>query len=215
LDGSTRPSNCIAAHALLTESPRVAAYITRLTIFLPSKDTIPEEVEEVESLVQILSRLANVRRCILEGDIEIDWQDLAPSLSSVIPDFLARQPLHELHVLDIKMMPLPVFSRLLRAAPMIFLLWVSIAEGDDDDSAVSPGEPRSAHTLRRLGLKQGTKNLCEVLTRPQLASETAALRDLEIISDGMATVHSHSLIRSAANTLERIRFFWPGASLFA
>ncbi|KAJ7870671.1 hypothetical protein B0H13DRAFT_2350296 [Mycena leptocephala] len=59
LDGSTRPSNCIAAHALLTESPRVAAYITRLTIFLPSKDTIAEEVEEVESLVQILSRLTN------------------------------------------------------------------------------------------------------------------------------------------------------------
>ncbi|KAJ7238816.1 hypothetical protein B0H12DRAFT_1075147 [Mycena haematopus] len=87
---------CAALCQLLTESPHITSYVTRLTIrTLRTAMTSPH----IESFRQILAKLQNVRRCSLDGL----WYHRCIYVSpSVLWHFLTTVP--SLHLLSVKMM---------------------------------------------------------------------------------------------------------------
>ncbi|KAJ6571473.1 hypothetical protein B0H19DRAFT_1130051 [Mycena capillaripes] len=199
-------TSCRAVSIFLQESPHIAAYITCLKIYLSIAAT---SSEERESLLNILRLLPNVRRCIVDGDsARYLWSDLTEQIVSVLLDFLARQPLRDLHVLALLRVPLPAFFHLLRAAPTIYFFDVSIAGDPGDLPALPPPHPSS---MTRLGLAVRCQTICKLLARPQLAFYTAALRHLEVRLDN-SYVHGRALICSSAHTLSRLHFNCRAAS---
>ncbi|KAJ6598605.1 hypothetical protein B0H10DRAFT_2196695 [Mycena sp. CBHHK59/15] len=109
--------NYSAARTLLHQSPHLASYFTTLVISLPPTG---RALEEVESLQEVLGKLANVRRCILSGNADFyPWDALPPVLASAILEFLRRQTLSDLHITTLHNLPIAVFTTLLRAAPTL------------------------------------------------------------------------------------------------
>jgi hypothetical protein len=199
------PTNYRAFSIFLEESPHVATYIICLHVHLPSSRSTSEEDE---FFIQVLSRPANVRRCIVHGDLIYDWTRLTPRMVSAVLGFLAQQPLRELRVLDLGHIPLLAFSRLLSAAPTVSFHRASVTESLEDISAVFPPD---VSFLTRLGACRG---VCKVLARPQFAAYTATLRHLEIqiTSGDDRYAHVLSIICSAAHTLTDLQFACEGAS---
>ncbi|KAJ6558082.1 hypothetical protein B0H19DRAFT_128220 [Mycena capillaripes] len=188
--------------AFLEDSPHIATYITRLTINLPPRVVHPNSVIHWE----VLRLLSNVRRCILSGN-NYGWndRDRAVTLPSPVLEFLARQPLRELHVMSVENIPLSSFCRLLNVAPTVFFLRVSISEESlGDFSAVNP--PQAGPTVTELRLKENTQTICEVLARPQFAFYIAALHHLEISVDLKGYARANALLHTVAHTLQRVQF---------
>ncbi|KAJ7509473.1 hypothetical protein B0H11DRAFT_1959755 [Mycena galericulata] len=178
--------------------PHVAAYITRLTIRLPSN------ASDVQNLRQALGKLTTVRRCIVEIDPILPWSDHPPELTSVLLDFFACQHLRELHLHGGDKIPRNTFLQFLLAAPGVFFLYCSV-DPKLRDPLVPP--PLCLSGLQRLSLGQNTDSIGAFLTRPQLQPLTAALRVLSIRDNYKANAR---LIFNCTRTLEHICFNGTG-----
>ncbi|KAJ7144518.1 hypothetical protein C8R44DRAFT_865429 [Mycena epipterygia] len=182
-----------AACTLLSESSQIAAYITNLNLWLQAEDEA-----EVNSLRQVLAKLGNVRRCIVDGG---QAAESAQHLPTVV-EFVSRQVLRELHVhaLDI---PPALVLRFVTAAPVVSFFFVNVLATDEAPLLV----PSSSHTLHKLLLEADSQDICDVLAHPQCTSYTTQLRCLSIRA---YYPHAISIIQSAATTLQNIRLDCAG-----
>ncbi|KAJ7144549.1 hypothetical protein C8R44DRAFT_846292 [Mycena epipterygia] len=182
-----------AACALLSESPRIAAYITNLNLW-----PITEDAEEVYSMQQVLGKLVNVRRCIVDGGLA---DESAQNLPTVL-DFVSRQVLRELHVhaLDI---PPAVVLRFVTAAPVVSFFYVNVLATDEASLLLCP----PANTLDKLFLEADSEGVCDVLAHPQCTSYTTQLRCLSVKA---YYPQASTIIQSAARTLQNIRLDCAG-----
>ncbi|KAF7360300.1 hypothetical protein MVEN_00759500 [Mycena venus] len=193
------------AHAckLLTESLHIAGYVTRLTIKLGSLRNVLASAD-VETFVQILDKLQNVRRCTVDGMWYKSTFSNFSERSRIPPfllDFFLRQPLQELHLRLIDVDP-AVLWRVLALAPTLHLRTVIMDERIDvlSTAAVPPPSP----SLDSLHLMNGT--IGQFLAHPQNVSCVASLRHLLVESyDNWAG----PMIEAASHTLEHIQFDTP------
>ncbi|KAJ7657196.1 hypothetical protein DFH06DRAFT_1131719 [Mycena polygramma] len=164
---------------------------------------VPQEL--VNQIVgEVLNQLANLRICGLAGG-PVHWEREA------ILDFVMRQPLEDIYIDNVSEIPLPVFLRLLRAAPNLFFAFVDLSEYDS--AQLSDAPTAQEPTIQRLSMRYISDEIYKVLALPQLASHTAALRDLEFVSPQLGDmVPSHTLISNAADTLERVAARFSDAS---
>ncbi|KAJ7309123.1 hypothetical protein DFH08DRAFT_899608 [Mycena albidolilacea] len=184
---------------LLTESPHVAEYVTRLNFrlrtLLPSSD---------RSFRQTLAPLQNVRECFLDGS---GYTYGAPRSRTRIPpgvlDFLGRQQLRDLRLKFIKI-SVTVLLYFVKVIPTLYFDFVEIDNEADiasDPTVLSPFPRKSALTsLSCIG-----KDVGQFLARAQNISCVAALRHLSISSrddDGWVG----ALIEAASRTLETVEF---------
>lgn len=196
-----------AALTLLTESPHVARYVTRLSVrLLPG---IPYH----QILGDVLSKLTRVRRCTIGGQkLLCRWND--PRLSSVIPvvvDFIQRQDLVELQLLLLDLTP-STLARLVSIAPAISLKYVHLehksfmAGASIDSMGETIRIPSRTQQLQLLFLSD-TNQIRNALSQPIFASCTENVRKL-----GLPVVEGYeSTITAAARGLEHIRFERVGA----
>ncbi|KAF8190618.1 hypothetical protein K438DRAFT_1831376, partial [Mycena galopus ATCC 62051] len=196
--------NYAAVHLFLCESPHVAEYITKLALWLSTANT-PNP--EVESFLQILGQLRNVKWCpiITMGQFNYesyDWTHLEARVASAVLEFLPRQPLRELVLRSIPNIPTSAFLSLLRTAPKISIEFVSCSGDPNNSPAMTP------HTsaLTSLSIRTRPDSILALLTRPQHLCHTKHLRELELSVKGIEYVHSHALLCSAAQQLESIIF---------
>lgn len=198
--------NDTAICKLLTESPHVAEYVTRLKFrlrtLLPSSDT---------SFRQTLAPLQNVRRCFLDGS---GYRYRASRSRTRIPpgvlDFLGRQQLHDLCLKFIKI-PATVLLHFVKVIPTLYFDFVEIEIGADiasDPTVLSPFAGKSALTsLSCIG-----KDVGQFLARAQNISCVATLRHLSVSSRDDGWVGA--LIEAASHTLETIEFDCSRPSIY-
>ncbi|KAF8190610.1 hypothetical protein K438DRAFT_1970910 [Mycena galopus ATCC 62051] len=193
--------NYTTVHLFLCESPHVAEYITKLALRLPTANT-PNS--EVESFLQILGQLRNVKWCpiITMGQFNYDWTDLEARVASAVLEFLSRQPLRELALHSIPNIPTSAFLSLLTTAPKISMVFVSCWGDQNNSPAMTPHRS----TLTSLSIRTQPGSVLALLTRPQHLCHTKHLRELELSVKGIEYVHSHALLCSAAQQLESIIF---------
>ncbi|KAJ6566777.1 hypothetical protein B0H19DRAFT_713859 [Mycena capillaripes] len=200
-----------AARVFLQESPNVGwCYITRLVIRMPNEIASAD----VEDILQILTLLRNVRLCRLDGRYpHVNWKSkLDHRFSTAIPDFLASQPLRELHVNSVSEIPAMVFFRLLRAAPSIFFTCVWVARPEENELSIVP--VTTASTIKRLSFTHGCDSAYTLLALPQFAFHSSALQELEtaVPFRDVEPVYGHAMISYAAHTLERLKVRIDGQS---
>ncbi|KAJ7857560.1 hypothetical protein B0H13DRAFT_1158878 [Mycena leptocephala] len=191
-------SNFGRVHALLEESPHIAAYITHLTIRL-RWDT---PAADIQSLQQILGKLENVRRCTIGGMsflFSLGYYH-SPTFQSVLLDFLAHQPLRELYVQFTNAPPAIILRLFTIAPPMLFFSSVGVKAESEDPML---GAQKNAPKIDHLVLGQSTRKVHQLLTRPQLESYTQGLRRLSIFPHHDP---SNKLLFRTAETLQYINF---------
>lgn len=200
VDRVGRP-NYAAVRFFLYESPHVAEYITKLALWLPTANT-PNS--EVESFLQILGQLGNVKWCpiVTMAQFYYDWTDLDARVASAVLEFFPRQPLREITLNSIPNIPTSAFLSLLTTAPKISMVFVSCAADPNDSPAMTPRTP----TLTSLSIRTQPDSILALLARPQHLFHTKHLRQLELSVTDIEYVHSHALLRSAAQQLESIIF---------
>ncbi|KAJ7463325.1 hypothetical protein FB451DRAFT_1266144 [Mycena latifolia] len=187
--------NYAATKRFLEDSPHIAGYITRLAIEIPQQHT------DIETLQQVLNRLVNVRRCILDGVSDIfHWDELPPAFASDLLDFLQRQPLRELHVTVIKRLPVSALCRLVMAAPILSFFFVYLNLGDVLPYAAAPYASAREHLI----LESESEDICTVMARPESIVGVASLRRLSIPPH---YVHAEPLIHAAASALQHLRLY--------
>ncbi|KAJ6558081.1 hypothetical protein B0H19DRAFT_128228 [Mycena capillaripes] len=157
------------------EESHVAPYITRFTIYLPAH-TVPQE-----SFTQVLRLLPNVRRCILSGDSQARDGRKA-YLPFPVLDFLARQPLRDLHVMNITDLPLTWFCHLLGFAPTVYFYEVFISE-------------ESQRSLSGYSAPCLCSNTIEARTRFLWHMGGAGSSSVRILYNGLAALGNHCKIR--------------------
>ncbi|KAF7347161.1 hypothetical protein MVEN_01470600 [Mycena venus] len=195
----TLPQNLKEAHTCLEESPHVASYITLLIVRLPP-------ASDIASLQQILqvATLMNVRKCVLHrmhDGFRASYH--TPALTATLLDFLARQPLHELHLSIATVVPPTVVLRLLSMAPCISFYRVSV-EKDGGTSLDTFRSPPNTPKLEDLVVETGADDVHKLLALPQSKSCTSTLRRFSVYSLDYLNP-SVQLICAAASTLEHIQ----------
>ncbi|KAJ7453759.1 hypothetical protein FB451DRAFT_1280741 [Mycena latifolia] len=179
---------------LLEDSPHIAEYITRLTIELSQLH------EHIQSLQQVLSKLGNVRRCIVGGGSDdFQWEDLPPSFASALLEFLQRQPLRELYVNNIEGLPASVVGQLVGAVAVLSFYFVELYRQDEIPSQAAP----KVFAVEHLILGGGSEDICAMMLRPEFVVGVASLRSLSIPPDDF--YNAGALIRAASGTLQYLR----------
>ncbi|KAJ7469248.1 hypothetical protein FB451DRAFT_1256193 [Mycena latifolia] len=199
---STGGKNYTKARGLLEDSPHIAGYITRLKIQIPRRD------DDIESLQQVLHKLVNVRRCILDGVLDdFVWDDITPPFASSLLNFIERQPLHELHLDGIEELPMAVFLRLVAAAPILSFYFVSV-KADEDLLPISPHPLAIEHLI----LATRSEDICTIFACPDSRLDVMSLRRLSIMAH---YTHAEAFIRGASLTLQSLRLYCdvPGKPL--
>ncbi|KAJ6619722.1 hypothetical protein B0H10DRAFT_1142934 [Mycena sp. CBHHK59/15] len=200
------PGYGAALCALLKDSPHVTKYISRLVIYTPPSyhsRSAERSAEELPNIGVALSKLVNVRRCIIHGSL-FYWEQLTPEFSSTFLDFIARQALRELHVISIQDIPLPAFVRLITAAPLLSFSLVSIKDSVEHPPTIVPA---NGSAIDKLILDTNALSVSDYLVRPEFTPYTATLRHLGTISND---VNNNKLIFSSARTLQHLRLYFPG-----
>ncbi|KAF7340959.1 hypothetical protein MSAN_02081200 [Mycena sanguinolenta] len=147
----------------LEDSPHVAPYIINLDLlFGPST---PDTA--LDLLQRIFSRLTNVRRCRIIGQL--------PSRFCLPP----HQPLRELDLKGLRASPAVLFHLLLTGPPLHTLScsFVYLTERADD---LPVGLLQNAPKIENLELKDHTSGLYELLLHPQLKPYTSTMRGLSM-----------------------------------
>ncbi|KAF7347175.1 hypothetical protein MVEN_01472100 [Mycena venus] len=174
----TLHSNLKEAHTFLKESPHVASYITVLSLWLAWN----RPASYIASLQQILqvATLVNVRKCVLAdmGDI---FRASYHTPASTLLDFLAHQPLRELHLSKATAVPPAVILRLLSTAPHVSFISVSV-EKDSRTSLDTFRSPPNAPKVEGLDVRHDAEDVYELLALPQFKSCISALRRLFVNS---------------------------------
>ncbi|KAJ7607274.1 hypothetical protein DFH06DRAFT_1347540 [Mycena polygramma] len=183
-----RQGSCSAARCtFLEETPRIASYITRLTINLPEAN----HNNDFENFLRVLSVLTRVRTCILGGSGFAWYSHLSRPLSVAIVKFLAHQPLHQLHAQSLYDLPTP-----------------------EEPAFVPPPLPRSFNIQLIRFTK--SDSIVKLLAYPKPAFHIAALRELHLTLPYVwVEFHGYALITSAAPTLEYITISVKGPSVYS
>ncbi|KAJ7463326.1 hypothetical protein FB451DRAFT_1562323 [Mycena latifolia] len=188
------PTNYGAASTLLAESPHIAGYIIRLTI------EIPEVREDIESIQQVIGKLANVCRCIVKGVDKLNLNELPPAFTSTLLDFIHRQPLWQLHLRFIKELSVAVFLQLVVAAPVLSFDYVFLQSGED----LSSPTPTHPFAIDNLILTRHCEDICIIMARPECTVGISSLRRLSIPPH---YAPAETLICSASRTLRILRLY--------
>jgi hypothetical protein len=176
LSSITLDQNLKESYTFLEESPHVASYTTLLSI----RHTWNPPVSHITSLQQILQvgTLLNVRKCVLSSMGHVFRASYhTPAFTSTLLDFLARQPLRELHLLIATAVPPTVVLRLLSTAPRISFFRVSV-EKDGGTSSDTSRSPPNVPKVEDLVVESGTDDIYQLLALPQFKLCTSALRRL-------------------------------------
>ncbi|KAJ7474999.1 hypothetical protein FB451DRAFT_1247243 [Mycena latifolia] len=187
--------NYSAVCALLAESPYISAYITQLKVELPPGPPVKIDAQDIESLQEVLGKLANVQRCIVEGggrlgDGPTEWERRQVYLPALLG----------LHVHGVDAIPLGVFLRFMTAAPLLAFRNVSMDVESHKLPAISTVHGPPVH---RLVLDMGSGPITELLALPQFSSHTANVRGLSIFP---YFDRGSRLVSSVAHTLEHVHF---------
>ncbi|KAJ7493965.1 hypothetical protein FB451DRAFT_1215771 [Mycena latifolia] len=182
-----------AACTRLTESPHLAAYITRCYIKLDA----PESRPPLSNLRELLGKLTNVRRFSLRGDPGPQgWDDLAP----ILIDFFERQRLLEVHLRFVQRLPPPVLASVVSSVQAVSFWSVQM---DRAHNGPLPPFQHAVSSMEQLRISGPSRTVCDVLSRPECAVYMANLKKLVL----RPHLVSHSAIISAANRrLEHLRF---------
>ncbi|KAJ7360853.1 hypothetical protein DFH08DRAFT_360325 [Mycena albidolilacea] len=170
----TLKTNVKETHILLEESPHFASYITRLVIERDAT-SIKSQYRSVE---QVLSKLTNVRYCIMMGTFASQQN---PTFTSTLLDFLAREPLRELTVISGDAVPPAIILHLITAAPIITFALASLRKDPImlSDENTGPQPPRVEDLSYQWNGKLYGRAL-RLLAQPQFKSYTSTLRRLFI-----------------------------------
>ncbi|KAJ6457359.1 hypothetical protein C8R45DRAFT_1221929 [Mycena sanguinolenta] len=180
-------ANAQAAHRLLMQSPHIAIYVKRLSITLEGMDVDGDNLEQ--SLQQILDRLVNVRQCNTS-------LRFLRHISTSLFDFLARQPLHKLNIIESNGVPPAAILRLLTTAPVVSFIDVFV-----EKEPFPLDNPEYNPQVEELLIGTVNPKFYEPLAHPPLAS---TLRHLSILETYGAwpTVQIPQFMSIAAPTLE-------------
>ncbi|KAJ6457258.1 hypothetical protein C8R45DRAFT_943224 [Mycena sanguinolenta] len=178
------------AYVFLDESPHIASYITRLRMTLERAHS--EDDSQRQSLQQILSKLVNVRQCVLSFYFS--------HIPTFLFEFLERQPLRELNIDPTYGLSPASILRLLTVAPVVSFTDLFT---DREDPGLSLDIPRSTPRVEELIFEDADAECFELLAHPQLKLATT-LRRLSILDACYAwpAVHGPKFISIAAPTLE-------------
>ncbi|KAJ7731231.1 hypothetical protein B0H16DRAFT_204744 [Mycena metata] len=205
----TKPRRVTAACSLVTESPRIAAYITCLTILGLS------ELADVETFLRIFTSITNVRRCLIGGMSSMFFGHLRGTpLWPPLLNFLSNQPLHELRVVRVTPLSPTVALQLLAIAPVVSFRSVYVLNGegssttDQDIDDPMPDLQQKLSRLRNLILENGTSDICD------LAVLEAGTRNRGLLRLSFACLEDprSRLVFAYANTLQHISFDTRGSN---
>ncbi|KAJ6457358.1 hypothetical protein C8R45DRAFT_1033470 [Mycena sanguinolenta] len=171
LSSLTLKENAQEAHSLLEESPRVASYVTRLSIRTLFHGIPDPNLQQ--SFQQVFAKLKNVRQCIMSGTFSTEHR--TPFISALV-EFLLRQPLRELNVLYWEGVPPTTALRLLTAAPMVSFFSVYV----NRDPLLSSDPLQLTPKLEELFVGYGARGIYELLAQPQFKHCTSTLRRLSV-----------------------------------
>ncbi|KAF7365067.1 hypothetical protein MVEN_00377900 [Mycena venus] len=191
--GSAKP-DFSGARTLLDESRHIAAYIICLCIEV-DWNTSPANIA---SLQHIFGKLVNVRKCVIDeltGVFDAGYH--TPTSPSVLLDFLERQPLRELVVWSVDMIPPALILRMLTTAPIISFFDVHV--GEDTISSSPSQNPSKVEDL----LLENNPRIYTLLSQLQLKLYTQTLRRLSFRT---LCDPDSKLIFATADTLEYVRF---------
>ncbi|KAJ6470414.1 hypothetical protein C8R45DRAFT_1218279 [Mycena sanguinolenta] len=186
-------------HQLLTESPHIADYVTRLSIpILPA-------VMEFQSFPRILAKLQNVRECTM-GERTRESQRF--TIPPFVLDFLARPSLREVHLsgFQITTSELRHFLTTLSSLHLSFV----VIKGGADPSFMHGSVGPAAAVLGSLSLGIGVGEIGEFLVQPANISCLAAVRRLSLYSAGDISTGSSGdrwtrpLIQFTSPTIEHL-----------
>ncbi|KAJ7509422.1 hypothetical protein B0H11DRAFT_2269900 [Mycena galericulata] len=163
-----------AACALLTESPHLGAYVTKLTVTLSSQD-LPSGGYSVESLCRALDKLPHVTACTMRGDSHICRWAHIELLGRAIIDFAERMTVTELNVLFIQKLPLPILGRLVAIPRIMSFLHVG-ARSQAVFCLISAAGTSHLEYL----LLEGSSSVVLAFTRPEFTMYHTNLRRLAL-----------------------------------
>ncbi|KAF7326607.1 hypothetical protein MSAN_02504300 [Mycena sanguinolenta] len=182
-----------ALSALLTESPHIATYVSKLVLRVSFSDK-----RTVGSLQDVLARFTNVRRCTIAGEYSTERWDPVSPLCPTLLDFIQRQPLTELHLFFLQSIPIPAFALFVSSAPTVTFYYAVVSAKDQCDDP--PKKVTREKSMTQLLLSDHAETICDALARAP--EHIRSLRKLKICPQ-----HDYStmLISSAAQTLEHLR----------
>ncbi|KAF7341012.1 hypothetical protein MSAN_02086900 [Mycena sanguinolenta] len=201
-----RRRNAKTAYARFIESPHIAAYITRLRIWLEPIAVDGDNLPQSSNLQPILDKLMNVRECAMTLNSPLR------RISNFFFDFLARQPLRKMIVTRSIALSDSILG-LLAIAPVICFADVVMIE--NDYSVLASGDPDPGPLLLDNNL-QYTPRVEELifddvvdpifyerLAHPKIKLGST-LRRLSLMQAEYAVVHSPQFMSVVAPTLEHL-----------
>ncbi|KAK7025049.1 hypothetical protein R3P38DRAFT_2952519 [Favolaschia claudopus] len=201
-------SNCASACKLLSASPHVAQYLSRLTI----ESLHDVDVDEVyhDNLHQLLANLQNIRVCIMRGLWYPSWSPhhkfRFPERSIIPPllsDFLGRQTLNELHLSDLVVSQM-VLESFMETVPTVSLCMVYL-EGPKvppTTTFISASRPAAVKSLTIVSGNVGG-------FLQQLSVRFPLVRHLSIQHRESDPAWVRNLIEGVSRTIEHLQFDCP------
>ncbi|KAJ7052263.1 hypothetical protein C8F01DRAFT_1236578 [Mycena amicta] len=189
--------------AILDVYPHLAAYVTRVNIVLPDKNTPWYSADHEVAAESILRRLTHIRETTIIG-VEYSIQEV-PVITEVLDRALeilrAHGTMTQLLLQSVQRLPLDIMHRVLSSAPSIVLLETGVA---DSSSIPSPSARRSLpgsgpiETLR----VERSSTVTALLLRPEFAPYTNCLKKLSFDVRKQSKASNFALCFLATRTLE-------------
>ncbi|KAJ6535605.1 hypothetical protein B0H19DRAFT_1241082 [Mycena capillaripes] len=200
--GAEMGPNYSSARARVTESPRIAGYITRLNIILPVTSVTDSTV--VEDFRQVLGKVPNVRRCDIVGKHGgIPWYEYVPGLEEAIIQFLWHQTLGEVYISRLNLRS-HLIALLVARVPTLTLDGIRV--NNSKDTASTPLHFDLFTTHPRI-LQTDSDDVCNFLCRPEVAAYST---DLACLVIPLYPGHVTPLLAITASNLEHVRFHCSG-----
>jgi hypothetical protein len=197
----TTGHNYDEACAMLTESPRIAGYMTRLNMLLPSHSF--KDLTAVEDFRLVLDMLPNVRRCDIRSKHgAFPWYQFAPGLEPAIIYYISHHTLTEVHVSSLNVRPDLLFL-LVSRVPTLTLDGVRVTE--DADTCDVPHLLGVSLVPSRI-LQTDSDAVCGFLSRPDWAAYSTNLTCLVVPLER----HVSAFLVTTAFSLEHLRFHCNG-----
>ncbi|KAJ7052249.1 hypothetical protein C8F01DRAFT_1261962 [Mycena amicta] len=164
--------------AILDVYPHLAAYVTRVNIVLPDKNTPWYSADHEVAAESILRRLTRIRETTIIGvEYSFGVAAITEVLDRALQILRAHGTMAQLMLYSVQRLPLDIMHRVLSSAPSIVLLETGVA---DSSSIPSPSARRSLpgsgpiETLR----VESSPTVTALLLRPEFAPYTNSLKKL-------------------------------------
>ncbi|KAK7014422.1 hypothetical protein R3P38DRAFT_3003501 [Favolaschia claudopus] len=185
------------ARLLLETSPHLALYIREFSFDFPHMDT-SKSAEEVHALCAVLNLLNNVRDLLVSGNCgedQYEWPTMPAELRDIFLDFVRRQKLQRLHVMELGELPQSLLGLFLNAAPTVSLLNVSFDSTKVEDFPI-------ISTVKNLSLVGSEGDLSELLSSHVYSRQMSGIKTLAF--QGPFTPTGEALVAKLAPNLERL-----------